>query len=444
MSKREIKDEHKEREGAPRIKARLRELRAEWAKRAKSIQRVADADVLLTNPTHYAVAIQYRHGEMPAPRLLAKGVGTHVVGGNYVIGMIVFLILVVVQYVVVTNGAQRVSEVAARFTLDSMPGQQMSIDADLNMGFIDQEEAKRRRKTLEREAAFYGAMDGASKFVKGDAIAGIIIMLINVVGGLVIGVLQQGMPWGEALRHFTLLTIGDGIVTQIPALGISVGTGLIVTRSASDNHLSAEVLRQFTAFPRTLAIVTVVVLGVGALPGIPVWPVLFIATLVGTSYCRRNRARRRRCGPKPSNAVSLPTRFVRQEPLRSETSMVSPLTSAAGLARLSRLMRDTLQRQAARPGNQALDTTSSNRGPETLPLLLERRIAEIRGDETQRKRLLKRMLIESVLLEQFGPELVNDLAYQAVVDDVLTTLEGSASCRLDLDRFSESLLANVV
>jgi flagellar biosynthesis protein FlhA len=213
-----------------------------------------------------------------------SAVGTHVVGGNYVIGMIVFLILVVVQYVVVTNGAQRVSEVAARFTLDSMPGQQMSIDADLNMGFIDQEEAKRRRKLLEREAGFYGAMDGASKFVKGDAVAGIIIMLINIVGGLVIGVLQQGMPWGEALRHFTLLTIGDGIVTQIPALVISVGTGLIVTRSSSDSQLSTEVLRQFTAFPRTLAIATCVVLGVGLLPGIPLWPVLLIATLVGTSY----------------------------------------------------------------------------------------------------------------------------------------------------------------
>ncbi|WKB51645.1 flagellar biosynthesis protein FlhA [Eleftheria terrae] len=218
-------------------------------------------------------------------------VGTYVVGGNYVIGMIVFLILVVVQYVVVTNGAQRVSEVAARFTLDSMPGQQMSIDADLNMGFIDQDEAKRRRKTLEREAAFYGAMDGASKFVKGDAIAGIVIMLINIVGGLVIGVLQQGMPWGEALRHFTLLTIGDGIVTQIPALVISVGTGLIVTRSSSDSQLSAEVLRQLSAFPRTLAIVGVVLLGVGLLPGMPLVPVLALAAGVGVAYFLARQAK---------------------------------------------------------------------------------------------------------------------------------------------------------
>jgi len=192
--------------------------------------------------------------------------------------------------VVVTNGAQRVSEVAARFTLDSMPGQQMSIDADLNLGFIDQAEAKRRRKILEREAAFYGAMDGASKFVKGDAVAGIIIMLINIVGGLVIGVLQQGMPWGESLRHYTLLTIGDGIVTQIPALVISVGTGLIVTRSASDGQLSAEVLKQLFGFPRTLVVLTVALFGIGLLPGMPILPPLLIGAAVLTVYLylRRN------------------------------------------------------------------------------------------------------------------------------------------------------------
>lgn len=211
-------------------------------------------------------------------------VGSYVVGGNYVIGLIVFLILVVVQYVVVTSGAQRVSEVAARFTLDSMPGQQMSIDADLNMGFIDQDEAKRRRKTLEREAAFYGAMDGASKFVKGDAIAGIIIMLINIIGGLVIGVLQMGMPWGEALRHYTLLTIGDGIVTQVPALVVSVGTGLIVTRSASDAMLGLEVFRQITAYPKTLLIVALAMMGFAFLPGMPVVPPIILVVGLGAMY----------------------------------------------------------------------------------------------------------------------------------------------------------------
>ncbi|OWQ46394.1 flagellar biosynthesis protein FlhA [Roseateles noduli] len=207
-------------------------------------------------------------------------IGSYVVGGNYVIGLIVFLILIVVQYVVVTNGAQRVSEVAARFTLDSMPGQQMSIDADLNMGFIDQPEAQRRRKNLEKEAGFYGAMDGASKFVKGDAIAGIIIMLINIVGGIVIGVMQLGLPWGQALQTYTLLTIGDGIVTQVPALVIAVGTGIIVTRSASDGNLSQEVLRQITSFPKTLLLVAGALAGLLLLPGIPAWPALILITAV--------------------------------------------------------------------------------------------------------------------------------------------------------------------
>ena len=181
-------------------------------------------------------------GDADAGRVIAA-VGSHMVQGNYVIGLIVFLILVVVQYIVVTNGAQRVAEVAARFTLDSMPGQQMSIDADLNMGLIDQAQAKLRRQNLEREANFYGSMDGASKFVKGDAIAGIVILLINIVGGLAIGVAQRGMPWSEALQTYTLLTIGDGIVTQIPALVISVGTGIIITRSATDAMSAAVVHR---------------------------------------------------------------------------------------------------------------------------------------------------------------------------------------------------------
>lgn len=212
-----------------------------------------------------------------------SSIGAYVIGGNYVIGMIVFLILVVVQYVVVTNGAQRVSEVAARFTLDSMPGQQMSIDADLNMGFIDQDEAKRRRKTLEKETGFYGAMDGASKFVKGDAIAGIVILLINIIGGLVIGVMQMGMRWDEALQTFTLLTVGDGIVTQVPALVIAVGTGIIVTRSASDGNLSTEVLKQMTSFPKTMYIVAAALSVMFFLPGIPSIPVLsLVGILIAT------------------------------------------------------------------------------------------------------------------------------------------------------------------
>ena len=214
-----------------------------------------------------------------------NAVGAYVVGGNYVIGLIVFLILIVVQYVVVTNGAQRVSEVAARFTLDSMPGQQMSIDADLNMGFIDQAEAQRRRKNIEKEAAFYGAMDGASKFVKGDAVAGILIMMINILGGMVIGVMQLGLHWDQALQTYTLLTIGDGIVTQVPALVIAVGTGIIVTRSASDSNLSQEALRQITSHPKTLLFVAFAMFGLMLMPGIPVLPALaMLAVLIGAAY----------------------------------------------------------------------------------------------------------------------------------------------------------------
>ncbi len=210
-----------------------------------------------------------------------SAVGSYMVANNYVTGLIVFLILVVVQYVVVTNGAQRVAEVAARFTLDSMPGQQMSIDADLNMGFIDQKQAQERRKQIEREASFYGAMDGASKFVKGDAIAGIIILLINIIGGLAIGVFQLGMPWRDAVATYTLLTIGDGIVTQIPALIISIGTGIIITRSATDARLSSEISRQFTNYPKTLFLVLGLLGVLLFLPGIPAWPVFVIAPIVG-------------------------------------------------------------------------------------------------------------------------------------------------------------------
>ena len=232
-------------------------------------------------------------GQADAGRVIGA-IGGHVVGGNFVIGLIVFVILVVVQYVVVTNGAQRVSEVAARFTLDSMPGQQMSIDADLNMGFIDQAEAQRRRDRIEREAAFYGAMDGASKFVKGDAIAGILILLINIVGGIAIGVAQAGMPWREAMQTYTLLTIGDGIVTQVPAMVIAVATGIIVTRSAADGSFGAEALRQVSAFPKPLLLVAAALAVLAALPGIPLAAALPVFALVAVGAALAWRAARQR------------------------------------------------------------------------------------------------------------------------------------------------------
>ncbi|MDR6411302.1 UNVERIFIED_ORG: flagellar biosynthesis protein FlhA [Burkholderia sp. 1595] len=255
-----------------------------------------------TFPSLLLIATLFRLSlNIAATRLILSGaeagrvigaIGEFVVQGNFVIGLIVFFILIVVQYVVVTTGAQRVSEVAARFVLDAMPGQQMSIDADLNMGLIDQDEAKRRRKALEKEAGFYGSMDGASKFVKGDAIAGIIIMLINILGGWAVGVAQMGMPLGEAMQVFTLLTIGDGIVTQVPALIISVATGIIVTRSSADGQLSNEVLRQLVQFPKIQLLVIAALTGLLALPGMPKWPVLILAALVLGSWlmARRKRA----------------------------------------------------------------------------------------------------------------------------------------------------------
>ncbi|KMY19683.1 flagellar biosynthesis protein FlhA [Bacillus pumilus] len=178
--------------------------------------------------------------------------GSFVVGGNIIVGLVVFLILIIIQFIVITKGAERVSEVAARFTLDAMPGKQMSIDADLNAGMLTESEARNRREKVAREADFYGAMDGASKFVKGDAIAGIIIVIINIIFGIIIGMLQQGMSIQESASHFTLLTVGDGIVSQIPALLISTATGIVVTRAASNGNLGSDITGQLFAFPAML------------------------------------------------------------------------------------------------------------------------------------------------------------------------------------------------
>ena len=220
-----------------------------------------------------------------------SAMGNYVIQGNYVMGLVVFLILIIVQYIVVTNGAQRVAEVAARFTLDSMPGKQMSIDADLNMGIISQEEAKSRRAEIEKEANFYGAMDGASKFVKGDAIAGILIILVDIIGGFAIGLVQKGMSWSDSIHTYTLLTVGDGLVTQIPALIISTATGIIVTRAATDAQLGTEVAKQIAAHPKSLIMVCLGLVGMLCLHGMPGMPVLLILSLfiLATWYVLRKK-----------------------------------------------------------------------------------------------------------------------------------------------------------
>src|ERR671929_752342 len=205
--------------------------------------------------------------------------GSFVVGGNYVVGVVVFLILIVIQFVVITNGAGRVAEVAARFTLDAMPGKQMAIDADLNAGQITDEQARQRRQEISREADFYGAMDGASKFVKGDAMAGILITAINLVGGIVVGVLQQGLPFTEAAHTFSLLTVGDGLCAQIPALLISVATGILVTRSASEQDLGSDVAGQILEQRKAPLVAGAVIMSFAIVPALPKIPFLVIGGL---------------------------------------------------------------------------------------------------------------------------------------------------------------------
>ena len=214
--------------------------------------------------------------------------GNFVVGGNAVVGFIVFVILIIIQFIVITKGAERVAEVAARFTLDAMPGKQMSIDADLNSGTINEQEARDRRKKIQREADFYGAMDGASKFVKGDAIAAIVIIIINIVGGFVIGMVQRNLEITQALQQYTLLTVGEGLVNQIPALLISTATGIVVTRAASDSNLGQDFVSQLFTNQRVFFIVSAVLLLLALVPGLPTLPFigLSLATF-GVGYILR-------------------------------------------------------------------------------------------------------------------------------------------------------------
>jgi flagellar biosynthesis protein FlhA len=208
--------------------------------------------------------------------------GSFVVKGNYVVGFIIFVILVIIQFVVITKGAARISEVAARFTLDAMPGKQMAIDADLNAGLIDEDEARKRRKEIAQEADFYGAMDGASKFVRGDAIAGILITMINVIGGIVIGALMQGKTVSEAVRTYTLLSVGDGLVTQIPALIVSTSAGIIVTRAASTSNMGQDLTSQLIRQPRAIMIAAGILILFGIVPGMPTLPFTILGIMVGT------------------------------------------------------------------------------------------------------------------------------------------------------------------
>ena len=249
----------------------------------------------------------------------------------------VFLILVVIQFVVVTNGAGRVAEVGARFTLDAMPGKQMAIDADLNAGQITDEQARERRSEISREADFYGAMDGASKFVKGDAMAAVMITMINLIGGIVVGVLQQGMPFGEAVQHFSLLTVGDGLAAQIPALLISVATGIIVTRSASEKDLGNDIAGQIFRQRKAPMVAGAVICLFALVPGLPKIPFLLIGgcfAAIGWTMRAGRPARARPAGPARGRRSTPTSRRPAELPAPADAALgalqIDPLELAIG------------------------------------------------------------------------------------------------------------------
>jgi flagellar biosynthesis protein FlhA len=247
---------------------------------------------LALNVASTRVVLLDGHTGTGAAGRVIESFGEFVVGGNYAVGLVVFVILVIINFVVVTKGAGRISEVSARFTLDAMPGKQMAIDADLNAGLIDQDAARRRREEIATEADFYGSMDGASKFVRGDAVAGILITILNIIGGLSIGIIQHGMPFADATQTYALLTIGDGLVAQIPSLVLSTAAGIIVTRvSTADQTMSQQVMGQLFNDPRVLGVVSGVMALLGLIPGMPNMPFLFLAIATGSGawYVSRNK-----------------------------------------------------------------------------------------------------------------------------------------------------------
>ncbi len=236
----------------------------------------------------------YGHEGTSAAGHIIEGFGKFVVGGDVVVGIIIFLIFIVINFIVITKGAERISEVAARFTLDAMPGKQMSIDADLNAGIITEEEAKRRREELEKESAFYGAMDGASKFIRGDAIAALLILFLSLIGGLLVGIVFRGMDFMDALNTYTLLTVGEGLASQIPSLILSTAAGIITTKSSSQGDVGNVIAQEFTKEPKALLFSAGLLLFIGMIPGFPTLPFLFMSGTLGGIYYLMTKAAKER------------------------------------------------------------------------------------------------------------------------------------------------------
>jgi flagellar biosynthesis protein FlhA len=295
------------------------------------------------------ILLRGEQGPDAAGRVIAS-FGQFVVGGEYVVGLVVFVILVVINFVVITKGAGRIAEVAARFTLDAMPGKQMSIDADLNAGLIGEAEARERRERIAKEADFYGAMDGASKFVRGDAIAGIIITVVNILGGLAIGVLKKGMAVGEAAQTYTLLTVGDGLVSQIPALFISTAAGIVVSRAATEGDFATTVHKQLFGNPKVLYLVSVILVFFAMIPGLPHLSFLLLGAITGFLGYQASRLRAEEV-PESVPEEAEPESMVRVEPIDLVAldlgyQLVSLVDTSQGGSLLERIQ--TLRRQMAR------------------------------------------------------------------------------------------------
>src|SRR5579862_6131974 len=262
---------------------------------------------LALNVASTRVVLLHGHGGTSAAGKVIQSFGEFVIGGNFAVGIVVFAILTIINFVVVTKGAGRISEVSARFTLDAMPGKQMAIDADLNAGLITQDEARTRRQEVRSEADFYGSMDGASKFVRGDATAGILILVINMIGGLAIGVMSHGMAFADAARIYTLLTIGDGLVAQIPALLLSTGVAIIVTRMSRAQDMGSEMTKQLFREPRSLGVAGTLLGVMGLIPGMPNLAFLAFGAACGFgAWYMSKRARRAAEAPKVEAAAPAP------------------------------------------------------------------------------------------------------------------------------------------
>jgi flagellar biosynthesis protein FlhA len=262
--------------------------------------------------------------------------GNFVTSGSYVVGTVIFVILVVIQFVVITRGSQRISEVAARFTLDAMPGKQMGVDADLNAGLITEAQARARRRDIEQEADFYGAMDGATKFVRGDAIAGLVITIVNIIGGFIIGILLRGQPFADALRTYTQLTIGDGLVTQVPALIVSTAAGLIVTRTATEENMGADFGAQLTKYPRALGVASAMLLLFGIVPGMPTIPFTVVSALLALGAYQARQAFIKREAAQRAKELSEKEAAKPEAPPRTEDLLtVDPLKIELGYGLIS-------------------------------------------------------------------------------------------------------------